>query len=73
LMCWSEYIFALTIMIDEEMKTLTVGMNSLAFTEYLDWGKIMAYSTLFCIPAFILFAFIQKYLVQGLTSGAVKG
>lgn len=73
LMGWQEYIFSLTIMIDENMKTLTVALYSLAFSEYLDWGKVMAYCTLFCVPAFILFAFVQKYLIQGLTSGAVKG
>jgi len=73
LLSWQEYLFAMALMIDEEMKTLTVGMSSLLYLEYMSWGNLMAYCTAFTIPVFILFIFLQKYLVRGLTLGAVKG
>jgi ABC-type maltose transport system permease subunit len=38
-----------------------------------NWGNLMAASVLICIPVFILFLFVQRQLVGGLTQGAVKG
>jgi ABC-type glycerol-3-phosphate transport system permease component len=72
LLAWQEYLFAMAIMMDEEMKTLTAGMSTLVYVEYMSWGKLMAYCTAFTVPVFILFIFIQRYLVAGLTLGAVK-
>lgn len=73
LLAWQDYLFALTIMIDENMKTLTVGMSAFVSVEYMAWGNMMAYCTAFTFPVFILFIFLQKFLVRGLTMGAVKG
>ncbi len=61
-------------MVTEEMFTLTVGAFSfLGAAEEILWGKLMAYATLVTIPMVVFFAFMQRYIIAGLTGGAVKG
>lgn len=68
---WNEYTLASTLIIAEELKTLPVGI-SLLTREGAYWGEIIAISTVATIPAFILIAFAMRYLVEGLSAGAVK-
>jgi len=69
---WNEFLFALTFMTKTERKTVPVGLYSL-FGQYgVEWNKIMSISTLGALPAVVVFLFLQKYLVQGLTAGAIK-
>jgi ABC-type glycerol-3-phosphate transport system permease component len=70
---WQEYLYALTFARTESMRTLTVGI-SLMQGEHgsVNWGQIMAGSVIACIPGLILFTYLEKYLVQGFTMGAVK-
>lgn len=70
---WSELLFALVLIDSESQKTLSVGMLNFIQKGGVDWGQITAAATLALIPAILFFAMIQKYLVQGLTSGSVKG
>ncbi|MGD9713544.1 MAG: carbohydrate ABC transporter permease [Thermomicrobiales bacterium] len=74
LIAWDEYLFASTLMINPEMRTLPPGIiQSFVGQFYLNWPNVMAASVLITIPVTVLFIFFQKYLVQGLTAGAVKG
>ena len=57
----------------DTMKTLTVGLANYISSTEIDWGTIMALGTATTIPIIILFTAIQKYFVEGLTAGAVKG
>ena len=71
-LAWEEFLYALLIMSSDRMITLTVGAARLAGNMSILWGELMAYSVMMTIPTGIFFIFLQKYLVQGLTAGAVK-
>jgi multiple sugar transport system permease protein len=70
---WSELLFALMLINSEEKMTFAVGLLTFVSKFSVDWGQMMAAGVLALIPACIFFAFIQRYLVQGLTAGALKG
>lgn len=70
---WSELLFALMLINSNETMTFPVGLLTFVSKFSVDWGQMMAAGVLALIPSCIFFIFIQRYLVQGLTSGAVKG
>ena len=70
---WSEVLFALMLIRSEGSMTFPVGMLTFVSKFSVDWGQMMAAGVLALIPSCLFFIFIQRYLVQGLTSGAVKG
>ncbi len=72
-LAWHEYMFALTLTSTTEMRTLPVGI-SLFLGEYRTlWGSLMAGSVIVTAPVVVFFVYLQRYIVQGLTLGAVKG
>lgn len=70
---WNEYMMANIINKSVNMKTLPVGLQSFILQFDTDWGSLMAASVLAIIPAMFFIIFMQKYIVAGLTAGAVKG
>ena len=70
---WSELLFAVMLISSEEKKTFAVGLLSFIGKFAVDWGQMMAASVLALIPVCIFFGFLQRYIVTGLTAGAVKG
>jgi multiple sugar transport system permease protein len=69
---WNNFIFAL-ILSDETTKTLPVALFNFISYASIDWGGLMAASTLMSVPVVLAAVFGQKYLVAGLTAGATKG
>lgn len=69
---WNEYVVALTLIQDEGLKPLTVGVSSYVTQYVQNWAQLFAASLIAIVPVVILFALIEKHLMGGLTSGAVK-
>ena len=70
---WSELLFALMLINSDSQKTFSVGLLTFIGKFAVDWGQMMAASIMALIPVCIFFMFLQRYLVTGLTAGAVKG
>lgn len=70
---WSELLFALMLINSNDTMTFPVGLLTFVSKFSVDWGQMMAAGVLALVPSCLFFIFIQRYLVQGLTSGAVKG
>ena len=74
IMAWDEFIISLTIMDKNEMRTLPVGIIQSFVGEFsIKWGEMMAASVITTIPVILIFIFLSKHLIGGLTKGAVKG
>jgi N,N'-diacetylchitobiose transport system permease protein len=70
---WNEYIFASIILHSNSKQTITVWLtNFLGGSRGVDWGAVMAASTLIAIPVVIFFLLVQRRIAFGLTAGAVK-
>jgi multiple sugar transport system permease protein len=70
---WNEFLFAFVFITSESMRTLPIGLQSMVVGDILPWGELMAASLLTAIPVAILYMYAQRFLVGGLTVGAVKG
>ncbi|NOZ32620.1 MAG: carbohydrate ABC transporter permease, partial [Alphaproteobacteria bacterium] len=57
----------------KEMRTLPVGLNDFIGQYGIRWGELMASSVMVSVPVVVVFFFLQRYFVAGLTAGAVKG
>ena len=73
LSAWNEWLLAFTFMSQERNFTLPVGISSLVQPPNIFWNEYAALSLIVSIPVVILFIVFQKYLISGLTTGAVKG
>jgi multiple sugar transport system permease protein len=74
LSAWDDFLMAMTIMQSNAMKTLPVGLAQSFLGEYAhDYGALMAFSIAGSLPIVLMFVFFQKYMISGLTAGAVKG
>jgi ABC-type glycerol-3-phosphate transport system permease component len=71
-LAWEEYLMSLMVMSSEEKVTLTVGAARLVGGQAVLWGELMAYSTMMTLPVAVIFALAQRYLVAGMTAGAMK-
>jgi multiple sugar transport system permease protein len=69
---WNEYVVALTLMIDDAKKPLTVGITSYVTGYEQHWDQLFAASVVAIVPVVVLFALIEKHLIGGLTAGSVK-
>jgi multiple sugar transport system permease protein len=71
---WNEFIYALTLVQSNSVKTLPVGVVSqLVLADVFFWGSLMAAALLGSVPIAFLYSFFLEYYVKGMTAGAVKG
>jgi arabinogalactan oligomer / maltooligosaccharide transport system permease protein len=70
---WNEFILAATFLSDEKMYTLPVVLQRFVGDYSTQWGYFAAGAILVSLPVMLLFFRLQKYLIGGLTAGAVKG
>ena len=69
---WNELLYSLILINDTSKMTVAVALRSLNGSEILDWGDMMAASTLVVVPSIIFFCLIQNKIAGGLSEGAVK-
>ena len=70
---WNEFLFAFVFITSESLRTLPIGLQSMVVGDILPWGRLMAASLLTAVPVAVLYVYAQRFLVEGLTVGGVKG
>jgi multiple sugar transport system permease protein len=68
---WNEYLFAASLT-SVEARTITTGLAEFVTVTGTNWGEMAAVATISMLPALIFLVFVQRYIVMGLTFGAVK-
>ncbi|WP_448809143.1 carbohydrate ABC transporter permease [Agromyces bauzanensis] len=71
--CWNELFLSVTLMNKDANKTIPTALNGFISSFNIDWGSMSAAAVLTILPTMVLFALASRYIVQGLTAGAVKG
>ena len=69
---WNEYTYACLMLRNDAVKTVTIGMSQFISQSGTNYSSLMAAASIATVPAVIFLVFAQKYLVTGLTAGAVK-
>jgi len=72
-LAWNEYLYAFTLLSDQNKFTLATGLTKLIFGDVFLWGMIMAGGVLMSAPLLVLYFVAQRWIVAGLSAGAVKG
>lgn len=71
LLSWNEYLYAVIFLQSQEKYTLPIGIEFLQFQFQYVWGEVMAASMLMTVPVVIIFLYLEKYMVEGLTLGSM--
>lgn len=69
---WNEFLFALVLTTAKDVQTISVGLYGLVGGETMEWGQMLASSTLVILPVLFFFLLIQRNLAEGLTGGAIR-
>ena len=70
---WNEFLFAVVMAQRTELRTVPAGLYTFQVGDVLLWGQLMAAALIATLPVVLLFMLVQRFVVQGLTVGAVKG
>ena len=70
---WNEFLYALVFITDGRLRTLPVGLSTFITGDVYGWGYLMAGAVLTTLPVIVVYIYLQKYMVEGLTAGSVKG
>jgi multiple sugar transport system permease protein len=73
ILAWNEFLYAQTFIDSATLRTLPIGLKTFMNQYDTEWNLLMAGAVICTIPVVLMFIFLQKQLVTGLTSGAVKG
>ena len=72
LMAWGEFIFALSLNLDPAIQPITVALNSFVGQYSTEWNSMMAVATAIAVPIVVVFMALQRFIVSGIASGAIK-
>lgn len=72
LLAWNEFLFAMVLVESWENRVLTMAIYSFMAEFVTDWNTMMAFSMLASLPLVVAFIFLQKFMVQGMTGGALS-
>ena len=70
---YQDMMYSLTYVTDSSMWPVTTGIYNVVGRYGIEWCRAMAFGCMAVVPVILIFVFMQKYIVQGLTAGAVKG
>ncbi len=70
---WNEFLYAAVMTNRSDLRTIPVGLYSFQIADILLWGQLMAAAIIATAPVLILYMLVQRFVVQGLTAGSVKG
>ena len=69
---WNEFVFALLLLHDDSVRTLTVGVNQLVGKFFFDYPALLAGMLITSIPMVVVYLVFQKYLIRAISAGALK-
>jgi multiple sugar transport system permease protein len=69
---WNDLMYTMTFNVKPEMRPLTANIHKFQSKYGTKWNCIMAYGAILVLPVILIFIFLQKYIVGGMTAGAVK-
>jgi multiple sugar transport system permease protein len=70
---WGDYVFALTLTADEDMRVVTTGLANFFGQNTTDWTAAMAFASVAMLPPLVVFLVGQRQVIAGLMSGGAKG
>ncbi len=70
---YNELLYSLVINVSPEVRTVPVAILNLSVADEVPWGRTMAYSTIAAVPIMIIYFLGQRFVVEGLQTGSVKG
>ncbi|MGZ8650282.1 MAG: carbohydrate ABC transporter permease, partial [Solirubrobacteraceae bacterium] len=70
---WNAFLLPLVVLTEADAWTLPLGVTSYSQQYATDTARVLAFTSLSMVPALIFYAFAERHLVSGLTTGAVKG
>ena len=70
---FNDYLWAIVLLRSEKLKPVTAGLATLQGQYVMDWTVIVSGALLATVPTIIIFIFLQRYFIKGLTLGATKG
>ncbi|ANY71045.1 ABC transporter permease [Paenibacillus sp. BIHB 4019] len=73
LFAWGDLAYGMTFISKESMRPITAGIYTFLGFQSTSWNNTMAFGTVSILPVVLIFLFVQRYIVSGLTNGAVKG
>lgn len=70
---WDSYLWPLIVINDQKMQMIQVAISAFSSNEGTDWSKVLAANTISTVPILLLFLFLQRYYIQGITMSGIKG